>query len=156
MEQYREKLRIQNWIMGIGCLVLALFAILAVGSELGWFSILSPATSDSRWQSTWYGYVTGISCGVFAVMAVLLIRNLRAMKDEKKLKVLYIKEHDERMIQIQTLARNTAMQCLLWVGLVASVIAGYFSITVSITIMICTFVSSSVNLLLMTYYNRKY
>jgi len=88
-------------------------------------------------------------------MLVGLVRNNRALKDEKKLKKLYVKEHDERTVQIVTLARNSAMQILLWIGLVATVIAGYFSITVSITILACTFVSSITSLLLVGYYSKK-
>lgn len=155
MEQYREKLKIQNLVMGICCLVLAAFAVLAIGSELGWFSVLKPVTGDDHWHSTWYGYCTGASCGLAAVMLFGVIRNIRAMKDEKKLKKLYVKEHDERNIQIQILARNTAMQILLLVGLAATVITGYFSTTVSTTILICILVSSITSLFLVGYYNKK-
>ena len=77
------------------------------------------------------------------------------MKNDKKLKELYVKEHDERTIRIQTLAGNMTMKCLLWMGLVASIIAGYFSITVSITILACIFVISTVNLILIAYYCKK-
>ena len=155
MEQYKEKLKFQNVIFGIGCMVLAVFAILAIGSELGWFRILHPATSDEHWKSTWYGYIFGSTIGVFAVLLAGLIRNIRALKDESKLKKLFVEAHDERNIQVQTLARNTAMQILLCLGLVATIISGYFSITVSITIFVCIWVSSSVSLLLTWYYSSK-
>lgn len=155
MEHFKEKLRITNLFLIIGCLVLAVFALLAVGSELGWFSILQPIAGDDHWQSAWFGFVTGASCGIFALMLVGLIRNHRALKDEKKLKKLYVKENDERSIQILTLARNTAMQILLLGGLVAVVIAGYFSITVSLTILACILVSSITSLLLVGYYSKK-
>jgi len=155
MEQYKAKLKIQNLVMGICCLVLALFAVLAIGGELGWISVLKPVVGDDHWHSAWYGYCTGASCGLAAVMLFGMIRNVRAMKDEKKLKKLYIKEHDERSLQIQILARNTAMQILLLVGLAASVVAGYFSRTVSTTILVCTLVSSSTSLFLVGYYNKK-
>ena len=155
MEQYKEKLKIQNVVMGIGCIILAVFAILAVGSELGWFSILHPTTGDSHWKSTWYGYVFGASIGIFSAMLGYLIRNIHAMMNDEKLKELYVKEHDERTIRIQTLAGNTTMKCLLWIGLVATVIAGYFSITVSTTILTCVSVSSAVNLIFIAYYNKR-
>ena len=155
MEQYKEKLKITNLFLIICCAVLAIFAVLAIGSELGWFSILHPATGDSHWASGWHGYIFGASIGIFSAMLGFLIRNSRAMKNEKKLKELYVKEHDERTIRIQTLAGNTTMKCLLWMGLVATIIAGYFSITVSITIFVCIWISSSLNLLLIGYYNKK-
>lgn len=155
MEQYREKLKLQNSFCGIGCVVLVVFAFLAIGSELGWFHILIPAASDDHWRSTWYGYITGTSIGVFGVLLTCLIRNCRAIRDEKILKKLYVEAHDERKIQIQTLARNTAMQILLCFGLVATVIAGYFDVKVSITIFVCIWISSSVNLILISYYDKK-
>ena len=155
MEQYKEKLKLQNLFLGICCTILALFAILAAGSELGVFPFFSPAVRNSHWASGWHGYIFGASIGIFSAMLGFLIRNSRAMKNDKKLKELYVKEHDERTIQIQTLAGNTAMQCLLWMGLVATVIAGYFSITVSTTILTCVSVSSAVNLIFIAYYNKK-
>ena len=155
MEQYKEKLKITNIFLSICCAVLAIFAVLAIGSELGWFSILHPATGDSHWKSTWYGYIFGATIGIFSAMLGFLIRNIRAMKNDKKLKELYVKEHDERTIRIQTLAGNTTMKCLMWMGLMATVIAGYFNVTVSITIFVCIWVSSSVSLLLTWYYSNK-
>ena len=155
MEQYKEKLKITNIFLIICCAVLAIFAVLAIGSELGWFSILHPAAGDSHWTSGWHGYIFGASIGIFSAMLGFLIRNIRAMKNDKKLKELYVKEHDERTIRIQTLAGNMTMKCLLWMGLVATVIAGYFSITVSTTILACIFVSSAINLIFIAYYCKK-
>ena len=155
MEQYKEKLKITNLFLIIGCIILAIFAVLAIGSELGWFHILKPVAGDSHWHSNWNGFITGASCGVLGLLLYSLIRNRQALKDEKKLKKLYVKEHDERTIQILTLARNTAMQILLIGGLVAVVIAGYFSITVSLTILACIFAASITSLLLVGYYSKK-
>ena len=47
------------------------------------------------------------------------------------------------------------MQILLWIGIVATVIAGYFNVTVSLTILICTFASSCISIILTVYYNEK-
>ena len=155
MEQYKEKLRITNVFLMIGCIVLAFFTVHAICSELGWIQILKPLAGDSHWHSHWNGFITGASCGIFALLFVSLIRNRRALKDEKQLKKLYVKEPDERTIQILTLDRNTAMQILLMGGLVAVVIAGYFSITVSLTILACIFTASITSLLLVGYYSKK-
>lgn len=155
MEQYKEKLKLENMLLAIGIPLMAAFAIIAIGSEMGWFSVIRPLAGDSHWHSGWYGYVTGASCSLLALMLFYLIRNLQAMKDEKKLKKLFIKTHDERTAQIVILARNTAMQLILWLGLISSVIAGYFSVTVSTTILTCTFVSSGLSLLLTGYYSKK-
>lgn len=155
MELYKEKLKLYNILLALGALVMAVFSVLAIGSELGWFSVLTPSAGDEHWQSAWYGYITGSSFGLLGVMVFCIIRNCRAMKDEKKLKALYVKSNDERTIQIQTLARNSTMQILLWVGLIATVIAGYFNVAVSLTILTCTAISSFVSIVLTVYYNEK-
>lgn len=156
MEQYKEKLKIQNIFLAVGSTILILFAIAGIGSELGWFSMIQPVSGDSHWQSAWRGFLTGAACGLGALMITFYIRNRLALRDERKLKKLYVKEHDERTVQIYTCARNSAMQILLIVGLVATVIAGYFSPTVSITILACTFVSSVTSLLFAFYYSKKF
>ena len=155
MDQYRKNLKLQNLFLGICSGILVLFAVFAAGSELGVFTLFSLAAGNSHWTSGWHGYIFGASIGIFSAMLGFLIRNSRAMKNDKKLKELYVKEHDERTIRIQTLAGNMTVKCLLWMGLVASIIAGYFSITVSITILACIFVSSAVNLILIAYYCKK-
>ena len=156
MENFKEKLRIQNILMAICSTLLLLFALLAIGSELGWFSFFQPKAGDSHWHSAWYGFCTGASCGLGAMMLVFLIRNLRAMKDEKKLKKLYIRENDERTTKIVIYARNSAMQAFLFLGMTATVIAGYFSITVSVTILACVFFCSLTSLFFNAYYNKKF
>ena len=155
MEQYKETLKLQNKLLALGSVILAVFAILAIGSELEFFHIMKPVAGDSHWQSSWNGFITGASCGILGLMVFSLIRNRQALKDEKKLKKLYVKANDERTIQILTLARNTAMQILLMGGLVATVIAGYFSITVSLTILGCIVTASITSLLLVGYYSKK-
>lgn len=155
MEAYREKIKLENILLTVGCFTMAVFAFLAIGSELGWFSFVRPAVGDGHWHSSWYGFVTGASCGLLALMVVFWIRNHRALKNEAKLKKMYIKRHDERSNQIVILARNTAMQLMLWLGIMATVIAGYFSKTVSLTILACTFVSSCLSLALVGYYSKR-
>ena len=66
-----------------------------------------------------------------------------------------MKENDEREIMIWTKARALTFQISLLLGLVAAVIAGYFSITVSTTILVCISVGSAVNLILIAYYSKK-
>ena len=85
-----------------------------------------------------------------------LIRNIMALRDEKKLKKLYVETNDERQIQIWTAARSSAMQIFLIVGVVASILAGYFSVIVSITILACLFTQSMIGLGCSLYYSKKF
>ena len=155
MELFREKLKVQNLAIAMCCFILAVFSFLAAAGQAGIIGFMEPATDNSHWQSMWRGIVTGMSFGIMIVMIAFLIRNVLALKDEKKLKKLYVETNDEREIQIWTAARSTAMQLFLMVGVVAAIVAGYFSMTVSITIIACMFLQSITGFFCMLYYRIK-
>ena len=155
MENYKEKLKTQNLVMSVCIVILSLFTILGFAAELGIIT-LTPTAGDSHWQSQWRGFISGASIGILGLMVFGLVRNMRAMKDEKKLKKLYIKMHDERTIQLFHNARSAAMSVFLIGGLIAVIITGYFSVTVSITILIYVAVSSVLCMAFKLYYEKKF
>ena len=156
MENYKEKLRIQNLIIAIASFVLAAFCLLFAAVEAGILPFPVPTAGDSHWQSMWRGFVCGASFAILAFLIFGLVRNIRALRNEKFLKKLYIRENDERSIQIWTSARAAAFQAFLLLGLVAIVVAGYFSVTVSITILCCVWFASIIGLLFKLYYSKKF
>ena len=91
METYREKLKLQNVVFAIGCVALALFSVLGFLGEAGVVK-LAPSVGDGHWQSLWRGFISGASIGILAMLLFGLIRNLRALKDEKKLKQQYVRK----------------------------------------------------------------
>lgn len=155
MEQFREKLKVENRITAVLCVVLAVFSVLGFAAEAGLVE-LTPVTGDSRWQSMWRGMISGASFGVLVLMVVCLVRGIRALKDEKKLKKLYVEANDERQIQIWTSARATSMQVTLLLGLVVGLIVGYFHMAVGITILAVETVHALIGFGFKLYYNRKF
>ena len=155
METYREKLKIQNVTLAVACVILAVFCVLGFLGEAGIVN-LTPAAGDSHWQSQWRGFISGASLGILALLLFGLIRNLLALRDENKLKKLYIKESDERQAQICTLAMSAAMRASLILGLVAVVVAGYFSVTVSLTLLASLFAVSLATIGFKLSFMRKY
>ena len=156
MEQYRDKLKLQNLIIAVACFFLASFAFLAALSEAGVISIIPPVNGDTHTQSLWRGFLAGASCGVLGVMIVGLIRNIRALRNEEILKKHYIQDNDERQIKIRTAARATSMQIFVLVGMVAGIIAAYFNMTVGITIIVCVTLHSFLGLFCKMYYSIKF
>lgn len=155
MEQYKEKVRISIIIYGIAAIILGVFSLLGIISEAGIVS-LTPVVDNSHWQSMWRGIICGASFGLMLLMVAFLVRYIRALKDDKMMKKLYVEEHDERQIQIWTAARATAMQVFLIAGLVAGIVAGYFNMTVSITILACVFIHSLIGGICKLYFNTKF
>lgn len=155
MEQYKQKLKTTRVIYGVAALVLILFSVLFFLSECGMVNI-TPATGDSHWQSRWRGFISGATCGIAGFIIVSLVRINRALRSEAELKKLYVQVNDERQQQIWTSARAAAMQICLMCGLVVGIVAGYFSITVSVTILVCTVFYCLVAAGCKLYYSRKY
>lgn len=155
MEQYKDKLKTDNIILSICIVILAAFSLLGFAAEAGWIS-LTPTAGDSHWQSMWRGFMSGAALGLLGLMLFGLISNLLAMKDEKKLRKLYIKTNDERQTQLFQNARSTAMSIFLIFGLIAVIVTGYFSVTVSMTLLICVLFCSSLCLWLKIIYSKKY
>lgn len=155
MENYKTKLKADNIVLVICIVVLTLVSVLGFAAEAG-IVTLTPTAGDSHWQSMWRGFMSGAAIGLLALMVFGLVQNIRALRDEKLLKKHYIKNNDERTIQIWTSARAAAYQACLLLGLAAVVVAGYFSTTVSITILICVLLSSLSGLLFKIYYSKKF
>ena len=74
----------------------------------------------------------------------------------KKLKKLYIKESDERQAQIVAKALCEAMRATLILGLAAVIVAGDFSMTVSLTLLVTVLLVSLMTLAFKLYFGKKY
>lgn len=155
MDNYRQKLKTARFIYSIALFALIAFSILFFLSELGIVNI-APTAGDSHWQSRWRGFVSGASCGIGSVILVGLIRISKALKDEAALKKLYVQANDERQQQIWTSARATAMQISTIGGFVGGIVAGYYNVTVSVTILVCTVLYSLVGVACKLYYSKKF
>jgi len=155
MEQFRTKLKLQNLMIAVASFVVAIFCFLAAYSEFSGNNILMPVNNATHFSSLWRGCLAGTTAGFLMVMIALLVRNIIALCDENRLRKLYVRENDEREIQIWTSARAVSTQIFLIGGMAASIIAGYFHTIVSITILACTFVHAMIALIAAIYYKIK-
>jgi len=156
METYKNELKLQNIFLTVCILILAALSLWSFLSAEGVIPFLRPSVPDSHWQDMWLGFCAGASWALMLIMVYALVRNLVALQDESKLKKLYVKEKDERTKQIYTAARAAGCQCFLLLGIVAIIVAGYFSAVVSLTILGCVFSLSIVCLLFKLYYGNKF
>ena len=156
MEEFREKLKIQNIIIAISAFILTTVSILAALGEAEIIPFFKPVGGDSHWQSMWRGFISGAACAMLAMTIFALVRGIRALHSEAALKKLYIQSNDERAIQVWTSARAAAYQIFLILGIVAVVVTGYFSMTVSSTILVCITAAAWLGLGLKLYYSKKF
>ena len=154
MEQYKAKLKSDTVLTAILALILLTVSILAIVNEMGYIGLFTPIAGDSHWHSRWNGFITGASVGLNIFMIVAIIRNIRAMNDDHALKKLYVKTNDERSGEITKSAQAAAYRSALYMKLVAVVVAGYFSITVSLTILACLWVTALLGAAYKFYFNK--
>lgn len=150
MNKFRDRLRLQIWTYGVSIAVLLTLQVLA------FMQIIVPIAGDDHWTSMWNGFIMGAAFGIMAMFIAGIVANARALRSEGALKKLFVKETDEREQSICTAARSAGARIFLAGGIVAGIVAGYFSISVSITIIACVFVHSLLCGALKLYYDRKY
>ncbi len=155
METFKKKLKLQNTFFTVSILILSTLSLWSFLSAEDVIPFRLPVP-NSHWQDMWLGFCCGASFALMLLMVYALVRNLVALQDEQKLKRLYVKEKDERTNQIYTAARAAGCQCFLLLGIVAIIVAGYFSATVSLTILGCVLSLCIMCLLFKLYYGSKF
>lgn len=149
MEKYRKSLKSQNAVIAAGILCLITVQILAA------FRVFAPVVSDEHWADMYAGFIAGAALGVTILLLVGFIKNLRALRSEAELKKFYAKEHDERRMQICYNAQSGAYRVCTLALLVAIVVTGYFSVTVSLTCLVLVFVQSIIGGIFKLCWSRK-
>lgn len=151
MKEYRKKLIIESCVLALISIVLTVVQILAFNR------VIQPVAAPVEWihwTDYWNGMMAGMSMGLTGLFIVGIIVNIRALRDEKRLKKLYAKEHDERTIQIQMQGQAMGMRISLILMLGATIVLGYFDIKLSLAVLVCTFVQSVITALCKLYWHH--
>lgn len=101
------------------------------------------------------GMITGIATAAILLSIVGVVQNCLALKNEAKLKKMYVKEHDERTRAIWEKVGGQSYWYVSVGMLVAVVVSGYFSPAVSITCLGCLMYFLLVRITLSLYYKDK-
>jgi len=133
MEKYRNKLKLQNIIFAVSAVALIVVQVLA------YLRIIKPIEGDVHWLDYWNGMITGMAFAVMSLMIFGFIKNLISLNNPEKLKKQYLKENDERTIQITRYGQATGATAFLLMLPAAIIISGYFNPTVCITCLVVTF-----------------
>ena len=106
-------------------------------------------------ESDAISFVSGFAFGIGGVAAVKSIRFSKTLKDQEKLKQMYIKEHDERLQEIASkvgvAGLNIGVSCMA----LGMLVAIFFNMTVFYTLLAATLFMVALKLILGWYYNKK-
>lgn len=122
-EEYREVLKkrkrsIPALMLGGAASIVVSFILMQSGEEKDFLS----------------GLYMGIGAGILAASVVRLLRIRSILRDEKKLRMKRLQEFDERNIQLNLKAHNTAGALLITIGYVILLVSGFFSMEVFWTV----------------------
>ena len=98
-----------------------------------------------------FGIIFGI--GAFALIRVISLR--QATRDDKKLRELYNKEHDERLIAIRAKSGMPLLLISSDLMLIAAMIAGPINITIFYTLLIASTAQLLTCIAVKTYFLKK-
>ena len=142
MEEYRKKIQRKLIIMRIMGI---LFLLVIIAEKI-----------FLEKKDTFYsGLLAGGVCGMLPITIGCCVRFSNALKDEKKLKAMYIQETDERNKEIAKKTMATSSMITLYVTAFAVFISGIFSDTVAMTLAVSMIVDALIFAGVSVYYNKK-
>ncbi|WP_352418034.1 hypothetical protein [Proteiniborus sp.] len=143
MDKFRTKIR--NRVLFLIILFISLIAIYLI--------LLLNQDSLPKTSGRIMSFHAGILSGFGVLLLLDVFKYLRAMKDEKELKKLYIKENDERTIMIMQKTGAIGLNmCIIGLGC-GAIIAGFFNEVVFLTLMGAILFISLVKGLFKIYYH---
>ncbi len=150
MAEYRAVVQRRIRILVV-CAVIALVFIGTVGV----WGYLRSLNSDAHMRDFATGMAVGMFCALAAVMLVGIFQYWRALKDESKLRKLYIEEHDERTKLIMSKTGGLAYGFALSVVAVAGIGLSLVDEKIGFTLMAVAVFMSMHRLALKIYYGKK-
>ena len=140
MEEFRNKIRKKTGV----------YILLSVISLTGVVLLTVFGKNNYGFNAT-----SGFFGGLLGVSLVNIIQSKKALKDEKRLKELYIRKNDERNIRIERETSATMFNVVL-IGLsTATIVSNFFSTTISSTLSVCLAFILVVYAAVSVYYNKK-
>ncbi|MBO1266270.1 hypothetical protein J3A84_14630 [Proteiniclasticum sp. SCR006] len=127
MENYKRTIRHR---IGLFTGLILLTAVLGVYSSIAMGNPENTGISDGALSGFQMGLIVGL--GVLALTQ--LFKLSMAVKDERKLKLAYNRENDERMKAIRAKAGMPMLLITSVLMIIAAIIAGYFNIVVFYTL----------------------
>lgn len=142
MEEYRKKIQRKIIIMRIIGILLLLV-------------IIAEKIFLEKKDTPYSGLLAGIAVGMLPITIGCCVRFSNALKDEKKLKEMYIQQTDERNKEIIKETMQTSFFIAFFVTVLAILISAAFSKTVAMTLEISIVVYSLIFAGVSVYYNKK-
>lgn len=149
MENYKKI--IQQRLLAMGLFLMSCGSICIVGGTSGLFEEYKP---DGDFGDFLSGFQIGVFIAFILICIFFLAKYTTALKSEKVLKEMYIKETDERSVKISELTGVRLQKIICFPLLFSAIISGYFSAEVFFTLIAVIFFISIVTTTRKIYFNK--
>ena len=104
-------------------------------------------------------YVSGFQIGLYITLLLFYLAKVskyrKALKDEALLQQLYDQENDERVVYVNQQVGKTAMSINTVILLFAAIVAGYYNVTVFVTIIVIIIMENVIQFILQIYHMNR-
>lgn len=149
MENYKKI--IQQRLLAMGLFLMSCGVISIIGGSSGLFEKYKP---DGDFGDFLSGFQLGVFIAFILICVFFLAKYTAALKSEKVLKEMYIKENDERSVKISELTGVRLHKSICFPLLFSAIISGYFSAEVFFTLIAVIFFISMVTFVRGIYFNK--
>lgn len=125
MDQFKKKLKARIYL-----LIMVAFATALLGVYDVFFA------SEVLKSTDVFGFQMGITIALGLIALINVFKNSKALLDDKKLRLKYNEENDERTKLIKSKAGIPILPILSILMTISGIIAGYFNVTVFYTLVI--------------------
>lgn len=150
MEQFKKQ--VQKTLNIYRAVLMAAIVILVVLNEIEITAVLGEKSTTDLGN----GFGTGACGSIITLMIINIIRYSAALKNDEKLKKLYILETDERERLIYEKANSSSFRAVIILLGLAAMVASFFSKPIFYTIVAIIVAIAFVQAAFKFYYRRKY
>lgn len=144
MEQYKEKIKRRIMLFSVGVLGAAILCIYD-------FFVMRNLEMESMRPTMVVGFQFGLILGIGMLSLIQVIKLSKIIKDDKKLKILHNKEHDERLILIRSKSGMPMLLITSVLMIIVAIVYGHFNTTVFITLVLAAMIQLLIGLIVKLY-----
>lgn len=115
------------------------------------FFVMRNLEMESMRPTMVVGFQFGLILGIGMLSLIQVIKLSKIIKDDKKLKILHNKEHDERLILIRSKSGMPMLLITSVLMIIVAIVYGHFNTTVFITLVLAAMIQLLIGLIVKLY-----
>lgn len=155
MDKYKVRIKNRMIFEMIGTFTFLPVAVYALIRYWNIEGVMSGTLIKNFIGGVFNGLRGGVVIGFVIFLVITFIRNMLAIRNEEKLKKMYLEEYDERALAISEHSSRVTFNITIYIILVICVITGLYNTTISLTLLVVWIFILLTRIITMIFYNNK-